>query len=159
MAKSAVTKRKEKAPPSEFAARLAKVRVERGFSRDDLAERANVTNSLLCRLETTPRNSTEAETIFRLARALKVRSEWLWWGVLPKNVETAEQEVADMRAALAKSKEESLSAALKKAKRQYHPGVIALAEAFAKNGERHTADGWLARLDEIAETMAPLIPI
>lgn len=158
MAKSAVTKRPVKPAPSEFGGRLAKTRLERGLTRDQLAQRANVTNSLLCRLETTPRNSTEAETIFRLAGALRVRPEWLWRGVPPKNVDSAEQEVADLRAALEKVHDEPLAAAIKKAKRHYHPGVLAVAAVFARDGERHTVEGWIARLDEIADTMSPLIP-
>jgi hypothetical protein len=33
-----------------------------------------------------------------------------------------------------------------------------VANTFARNGERHTVDGWIARLEEVTEKLSPLLP-
>lgn len=126
--------------------------------RADLAVKAAVTESLLCRLETYPRNATEAETVFRLARALEVRPEWLWWGNEPRELDASERRLAEIRKRMEDVADEQLAEALKKPRRKYHPGIVAVAMTFARNGERHTAEGWIARLEEIAAKLSPLLP-
>ena len=128
------------------------------MSRGDLAVEAGVTESLLCRLETYARGSTEAETVFRLATALTVRPEWLWKGTEPKELAPAEKRLAELRRRLEKVDDKELEDAIVKSRRRHHPAIIGVANTFAANGERHTVDGWIARLDEIAEKLAPLLP-
>ena len=159
MAKSVERKRRPKLPPTEFGLRLASIRNARGLSRGDLASKAEVTESLLCRLETYPRGSTEAETIFRLATALDVRPEWLWRGIEPREISAGEKRLAELRRNFEKVTDEQLAQGLKKASHRYHHSIVAVAETFARNGERHTADGWIARLDEISEKLSPLLPV
>lgn len=158
MSKGVGRKQRPRVAPTEFARRLVKSREERGLSRAALAEAANVTESLLCRLETYERTSTEAETIFRLANALHVRPEWLWRGVEPREVTAGEKKLAELRRNYEKVQDEDLAEALRRARRRYHPSIVAVADAFARNGERHTPDGWIARLDEVAESLARLLP-
>jgi hypothetical protein len=54
--------------------------------------------------------------------------------------------------------DESLQMALKKSRKTYHDVIVIVANAMARRGERHTADGWLARLEEIRERLEPLLP-
>ena len=158
MAKGVERKRGGKPPPTEFGLRLVRIREARGFSRADLASKAEVTESLLCRLETYPRGSTEAETIFRLANALEVRPEWLWRGVEPRDISAGEKRLAELRRSFEKVQDDELAEAVRTVKPRHHQGIVAVAEAFARNGERHTVDGWIARLEEIAEKLSPLLP-
>ncbi len=158
MGRSASRKRGAHSSPSAFGVRLAKLRDERAMTRGELALAAGVTESLLCRLETYARGSTEAETVFRLASALSVRPEWLWRGVEPKELAPAEKRLAELRKRLENVDDKELEEAVAKARRRHHPAIIGVANTFASNGERHTVDGWIARLDEIAEKLGPLLP-
>jgi transcriptional regulator with XRE-family HTH domain len=143
-----------------FGERLASTRELREMSRKDLALAANISESGLCRLEVNPGGSTEAETIFRLARALGVRPEWLWHGIEPMDLTPADRRIAELRRKLenAEVEDPQLDQAIRKGAKRYHPAIIAVANTFARNGERHTVDGWIARLEEVTEKLSPLLP-
>lgn len=130
------------------------------MSRKDLAVAANISESGLCRLETNPGGSTEAETVFRLGRALGVRPEWLWHGIEPMDLTPADKRIAELRRKLenVEVEDEELDQAIRKGTKRHHTAIIAVANTFARNGERHTVDGWIARLDEITEKLSPLLP-
>ena len=143
-----------------FGERLVKMRELRGFTQSDLAVRAGISKSALSRLESFVRGSTEAETVLRLSDVLGVRPEWLWWGREPSEASPAERRLTELRKKLEKSdvEDENLALALKKSRQTYHDGIVILASSLARRGERHTPDGWLARLDEIRERLKPLLP-
>ena len=143
-----------------FGERLVKTRELRGLTQSELAVQAGISKSALSRLESFVRGSTEAETVLRLSDVLEVRPEWLWWGREPFEASPAERRLTELRRRLEKSdvEDENLALALKKSRQIYHDGVVVLANALARRGERHTPDGWLARLEEIRERLEPLLP-
>ena len=143
-----------------FCERLVKMRNLRGLSQSDLAVRAGISKSVLSRLESFVRDSTEAETVLRLSDALGVRPEWLWWGRGPTEPDQAERRFNELRRKLEKAdvEEADLAAALKKAAKAYHDVVITVAGSLASRGERHTVNGWIARLDEIEEQLRAVLP-
>lgn len=154
------TKKRSRSLAGTFCERLVKMRNLRGMNQSDLAVRAGISKSVLSRLESFVRDSTEAETVLRLADALGVRPEWLWWGRGPTEPDQAERRFAELRRKL-ESKEvldEDLAAALKKARNAYHDVVVTVASSLANRGERHTVDGWIARLDEIAAQLKSVLP-
>jgi transcriptional regulator with XRE-family HTH domain len=143
-----------------FSERLVIARELRNLSRLELCERTSLSPSLLCRLEGFTRGSTEAETVFRLANALDVRPEWLWHGVEPMEHGSPERRLRELRRKLAEpvSEDANLARALRKEARADDAVTVAVARALAERGERHTVDGWLARLGEIREQLEPLLP-
>jgi hypothetical protein len=53
--------------------------------------------------------------------------------------------------------DEELAGAVNRSEKKYHRAIVVVASQFARSGERHTIDGWTARLDEIAEKLSPLL--
>jgi transcriptional regulator with XRE-family HTH domain len=125
---------------------LEQVRKARTLSQADLSRRSGVAKSLLSRLESDLRPSLAAETLLRLSSALGVRPEWLWRGEGPMD---ATERNADW---------EQFTAALEGKASNYPAPVIAVANSLALGGERHTTQGWIARLDEIQSILAPILP-
>jgi transcriptional regulator with XRE-family HTH domain len=130
----------------ELPKRVEEARVARGLTQAELSRRSGVSRPLLSRIESEGRPSLAAETLLRLSAALGVRPEWLWCGtgMMDAAGQVVEQEV--------------LAEAVKRSTGAYELPVIAAANAFAAGGERHTVDGWLARLDEIQAMLGPLLP-
>ena len=145
---------------STFSERLTKARELRGMTRAELAEKSGLTVSGLSRLESFTKGSTEAKSVFQLAHALDVRPEWLWNGVEPMEPEAGEKRLAEIRKRLEAGDidDTRLDDALKKAQHPYNRVIVAVASALARGGERHTVDGWTARLEEIRSTLEPLLP-
>lgn len=143
-----------------FSDRLAKTRALRSMERKDLALATGLSESALCRLETNPGGSTEAKTVFKLARALDVRGEWLWEGTEPMELAPSDKRILELRKKLenAEIADEELDRAVRRGQKRHHPAIVAVANEFARAGERHTADGWIARLEEIAASLSPLLP-
>jgi transcriptional regulator with XRE-family HTH domain len=129
--------------------RLLLARGSRGYSQADLARHSGVAGSLLSRIENEERPSLAAETLFRLASALGVRPEWLWRGTGPMLADGSD----DI------SSHEMLAQAVEQSRGRFHASVIATADVFARGGERHTAEGWITRLEEIQQALAPLLPV
>jgi len=138
-----------------FPERLARARAASGLSRVELARRSGVATSLLSRLENYPRPWVAAETLLRLSQTLSVRPHWLWFGVGPQSVE--ELRCLENEPVLDATVTEILGQAISQAPRPYHAMTVATARTFAVRGERHTAAGWRARLDEIQGVLAPLV--
>jgi transcriptional regulator with XRE-family HTH domain len=126
--------------------RLERARSARGLSQADLSRRSGVAKSLLSRIESQERPSLAAETLLRLSAALGVRPEWLWHGT---GVMDAGGELTE---------HEKLAQAIEQSGRAFHRTVVAVANAFATEGERHMIDGWLDRLREIEKRLEPLLP-
>lgn len=147
-------------PPkgSSFSERLGKTRELRGLTRAELAAKSGLTVSGLSRLEGFSKGSTEAKSVFQLARALDVRPEWLWSGVEPMELDAGEKRLAEIRKRLESGDidDSRLEDALDRA--SYNRVIVAVASALARSGERHTVDGWIARLEEIRLTLEPLLP-
>ena len=154
------TQKRTRSLDGTFCQRLVKMRELRGMNQSELAVRAGLSKSGLSRLESFVRDSTEAETVLRLADVLGVRPEWLWWGRGPTEPGQAERRLSELRRKLERSDldDESLELALKKSRRTYHDVIVIVANAMARRGERHTPEGWLARLEEIRERLEPLLP-
>jgi hypothetical protein len=53
--------------------------------------------------------------------------------------------------------DEKLAQAVNQAEKKYHRAIVVVASQRARSGERHTIDGWTARLDELAEKLSPLL--
>lgn len=153
------TKKRSQSLAGTFCERLVKMRNLRGLSQSDLAIRAGISKSVLSRLESFVRDSTEAETVLRLSDALGVRPEWLWWGRGPTEPDQAERRFNELRRKVEKAdvEDSELAGALKKAK-SYHQVVVTVAGSLASRGERHTVTGWIARLDEIQEQLRAVLP-
>lgn len=74
-------------PKKHFAARLKELRLELGFSQEELAERSNLHRTYISLIERAQRNVT-LENICKLAKALKVHpSELLSKSVHSKNID------------------------------------------------------------------------
>lgn len=140
-----------------LGARLRKIRRARGLTRAELAAKANLPEERVARIETRAGATAARMTLFRLANALEVRPEWLRSGAEPSTPSTVEKRLVRIYAQMDIVRDAQLAEAIKQARHRYHRGIVIVASTFAEWGERHTVEGWMARLDEIAETFAPLL--
>ncbi|MGH7282824.1 MAG: helix-turn-helix domain-containing protein [Polyangiaceae bacterium] len=143
---------------TSFSERLAWARELRGLTRAELAAKSGLTVSGLSRLEGFSKGSTEAKSVFQLARALEVRPDWLWSGEEPMELEPGERRLAEIRRRLESGDihDPRLEEALSRAPQDRV--IVAVASGLARGGERHTVEGWIARLEEIRTTLEPLLP-
>ena len=157
---SSVGRKKKSIGDVGFPERLVAARLLRGYGLVELAEMAKVDKGRLSRMEHSFRAATEAETLFRLSDALKVRPEWLWRGVEPMEPDGASKRLRALRRHLESRDvpDPNLTEAIEKAAGRHHLAVIAVAKAIAMNGESHTVEGWLARFSEIESRVKPILP-
>jgi transcriptional regulator with XRE-family HTH domain len=141
-----------------FGGRLAEARLHGGMSQADLALASGVGTSVLSRLERETRRSTEAETLLKLSTALNVRPEWLWRGEEPMVADAARAEWKKHSAPLEDVEDANLRLAIAKSRKAFHRSVLAVAVALSRDGERHSVNGWRARLEEIRDALAPILP-
>ena len=141
-----------------FGARLGEARLHRGMSQADLALASGVGTSVLSRLERETRRSTEAETLLKLSAALNVRPEWLWRGEEPMVADATRANWKKQSAPLEDVEDANLKLAIAKSRKSFHRTVLAVAVSLSREGERHSLSGWRARLEEIRETLAPILP-
>ena len=154
--------RKKKSSTNErgFSERLASARALRKLTLTELSDQSGVDKGQLSRLENALQSRPSADAVFRLSAALDVRIEWLWRGIEPMHADAAEKRLRELRQQLEEqdADDANLKAALKKASGRYHITVFAVAKTLALSGERHTAEGWLARFEEIESRVKPILP-
>ena len=143
-----------------FPERLVAARTAARLRALELAEIANIDKGRLSRMEHSFRAATEAETLFRLSDALKVRPEWLVARSGAHGTRRCLEAFAGAEATSGKPRraDPNLTEAIEKANGRHHLAVIAVAKAIAMNGESHTVEGWLARFAEIESRVKPILP-
>lgn len=151
------TKTPRRCRSNELGTRLRNLRLERGLERAELAAKANVPEARIARLETRSGAAAGQMTIFRFSSALGVRPEWLQSGRGRRAPDAIEKRLIRLYAEMDIIRDEQLARAIKRSKRRYRRSIVVVANSFAQKGERHTADGWIARLDEISRKLSPLL--
>jgi transcriptional regulator with XRE-family HTH domain len=142
-----------------FGQRLERARLHRAMTQADLAVKSGVGKSVLSRLEREVRRSTEAETLLRLSAALDVRPQWLWHGEEPMELRDAKRASWKKHSAPIEDIDDAnLKIAIAKSRKSFHRSILAVAVSLSRDGERHTVSGWRARLEEIRESLAAILP-
>lgn len=110
--------------PSVFGQRLRAVREARGWTQDELAERANLSSSVISHFETGVRGKPSADNLVKLANALSVSVDFLLG-------RTELPEVSDERVA-------GLLRSLSTASGEQYEGFVDWAQWFVRRGKEKT---------------------